>query len=84
MKEMGLSRTKWTSPGWPSLTAGSATTGAMPRVWPSSLVDNHCGGRLGDHHMHGGRRPLGPVNVFATTEDRGPDIWRIKEALSLH
>ena len=38
MREIGLSRLKWTSPGWPGLALGSATTGAMPRVWPSSQV----------------------------------------------
>ena len=34
MKEMGLSRPEWTSPEWPSLAVGGATTGAMPRVGP--------------------------------------------------
>ena len=47
--------------------------GAISRVWPTSQVDYHCraaGGRLGDRHMPGGRRPLGPANV-GVTEDRG-------------
>ena len=34
-----------------------------PRVWPSGQVDHlTAGGRLGDRHMSGGRRPLGPAN----------------------
>ena len=44
MKEIGLSRPKWTLPGWPSLAFGGATTGAMPREWHSSQVDHHCRG----------------------------------------
>ena len=52
----------------------------MPRVWPSSQVaTTTAGGRLGDRHLPGGRRPLGPANV-GVTEDRGQQIvWRIKE-----
>ena len=70
MKEMGLSRPKWTSPGWLGL-ALDATSGAMPRVWPSSQVGTTtAGGRLGDRHMPGGRRPLGLTND-GVTEDRG-------------
>ena len=38
------------------------------------------GGRLGDRHMPGGRRPLGPANV-GVTEDRIQNVWRIKEDL---
>ena len=34
MKEMGLSRLKSTSPGWPRLAF----------EWPSSQVDHHCRG----------------------------------------
>ena len=84
MKEMGLSRPEWTSSGWPSLAVGGATTDAMPRVWPSSHVATTtatAGGRLGDRHMSGGRRPLGPANV-GVTEDQGQVVWRIKEGLS--
>ena len=44
MKEMGLGRPKWTSPGWSSLAFEVATTGAMPRECPSSQVDHHCRG----------------------------------------
>ena len=80
---MGLSRPEWTSPGWPSLAVGlaGATPGAMPRVWTSSQVaTTTAGGRLGDHHMSGGRRPLGPANV-GVTEDRGQVVWRIKQEL---
>ena len=43
----------------------------MPRVWLSSQVGTTtAGGQLGDRHMPGGRRPLGPANV-GVTEDRG-------------
>ena len=83
MKEMGLSGPKWTSAGWPSLAVGGATTGAMPREWPSSQVATTTAGeRLGDRHMPGGRRPLGPANG-GVTEDRGQDVWRIKEGESV-
>ena len=42
----------------------------MPRVWLSSQVaTTTAGGRLGDRHMPGERRPLGPANV-GVTEDR--------------
>ena len=59
--EMGLSRPEWTSTGWLSLAVEGATTGAMPRVWPSSQVATTTAGeRLGDCHMPGGRRPPGP------------------------
>ena len=79
MKEMGLSRPKLTSPGWPGLALGGATTGAMPRWWPSSQVATTTArGRLGDRHMPHGRRPPGPANV-GVTEDRGKVVWRIKE-----
>ena len=44
MKEIGLGRPKRTSPGWSSLAFEVATTGAMPREWPSSQVDRHCRG----------------------------------------
>ena len=83
MKKIGLSRPEWTSPGWPSLAVGlgDATTGAMPRVCPSSLVATTTAGeRLRDRHMSGGRRPPGPANV-CVTEDRGQVIWRIKQEL---
>ena len=53
----------------------------MPRVWPSSQVATTTAGRrLGDRHIPGGRRPLGPANVDGT-EDRGYVVWRIKEDL---
>ena len=83
MKKMGLSRTEWTSPGWPSLAVGleGATPGAMPRVWPSSqFTTTTAGERLSDRHMSGGRRPPGPANV-GVTEDRGQVVWRIKQEL---
>ena len=48
-----------------------ATTGAMPRVWPSGQVDHQLpGDGSGDRHMPGGRRPLGPANG-GVTEDWG-------------
>ena len=37
----------------------------------------------GDHHMPGGRRPLGPANE-GVTEDWGKVILRIKEDLFIH
>ena len=37
---------------WPGLALGGATTGAMPRVWPSSQVGTTTAGRrLRDRHM---------------------------------
>ena len=76
---MGLSRPEWTSPGWPGLALGGATTGAMPRVWPFSHGST-AGERLRDRHMSGGRRPPGPANV-GVTEDRGQVVWKIKQQL---
>ena len=62
-------------------TIGGATTGAMPRVWPSSQVATTTAGeRLRDRLMSGGRRPPGPANV-GVTEDRGQVVWRIKQEL---
>ena len=46
MKEMSLRH----RPGGRNWPLEVATTGAMPRVWPSGQVDHHCrggGGRLG-------------------------------------
>ena len=81
MKEMGLSRPEWTSPGWPSLAVGGATTGAMPRVWPfSQVATTTAGERLRDRHMASGRRPPGPANM-GVTEDRGQVVWKIKQQL---
>ena len=80
---MGLSRPEWTSPRWPSLAVGlgGATSGAMPRVWPSSQVATTTAGeRLRDRHMSGGRRPLDPANG-GVTEDQGQVVWRIKQEL---
>ena len=63
----------------PGCRVGGATTGVMPHVWPSSQVSSTAaGGRLGDRHMPGGRRPLGSANV-GVTEDRGQDVWRMEE-----
>ena len=82
MKEMGLSRSKWTSPGWSSLAFEVATTGAMPREWPLKPGGPPLpGDGSGDRHMPGGRRPLGPANG-GVTEDWGKVILRIKEDLS--
>ena len=65
------------------LAFGGATTGAMPRVWPSSLRwTTTAEGRLGDRHMPGGRRPLGPANG-GVLEDWGQVVLRIKEDLVL-
>ena len=78
---MGLSRPKWTSLGWPSLTVGGATPGAMSRWWPySQVATTTAEGRLGDRHMPSGRRPLGPAKV-GVTEGREQDVWRIAEDL---
>ena len=41
------------------------------------------GDGLGDRHMPGGQRPLGPANG-GVTEDWGKVILRIKEDLSVH
>ena len=71
MKEMGLSRPKWTSPGWPRLTFGgchhqrhAACVALRPGRPPLP------GDGSGDRHMPGGRRPLGPANG-GVTEDWG-------------
>ena len=47
---------------------------------PPARSTTTAGGRLGDRHMPGGRRPPGPANV-GVTEDRGQVVWRIKEDL---
>ena len=81
MKEMGLSRPKWTSSGWPRLAFGGchhrchATCVALRPGRPPLPGDGS-----GDRHMPGGRRPLGPANG-GVTEDRGQVILRIKEDL---
>ena len=72
---------KRTSTGWPSLTVKGTTPGTMPQWWPSSQVTTTtAGGRLGDRHMPGGRRPLDPA-IAGVTGDRGQDVWRINEDL---
>ena len=68
---MGWRRWVWVGksgrrPGGRDWLLKVATTGAMPRVWPSSQVDHHCGGRHGDRHMPGGRRPPGLANGGVT------------------
>ena len=71
MKELGLGRPKWTSPGWLRLTFGgchhrrhAACVTLRPGRPPLP------GDGSGDRHMPGGRRPLGPANG-GVTEDRG-------------
>ena len=81
MKEMGLSRPKWTSPWWSSLAFGGchhrrhAALVALKPGGPPLPGDGS-----GDRHMPGGRRPLGPANG-GVTEDWGKVILRIKEDL---
>ena len=80
---MGLSRPKWTSPGWSSL----AFWGCHHRRHAAWVALKPGGPPLpgdgsGDRHMPGGRRPLGPANG-GVTEDWGKVILRIKEDLSL-
>ena len=61
MKEMGLSRPKRTSPGWPRLAFGGCHHRAACvtlRPDPPPLP----GDGSGDRHLPGGRRPLGPAN----------------------
>ena len=78
--EMSLSGPKWMPPGLPSLAVRGAIPGAMPGWWSSSPVTTTtAGGRLGDRHMPGERRPPGPANV-GLTEDRGQVVWGIKES----
>ena len=38
MKVMGFGGPKWTTTGWPSLTVGGVTPGAMPRWWRSNQI----------------------------------------------
>ena len=81
MKEIGLSRSKWMSRGWPRLAFGGrhhrrhAACVALRPGRPSLPGDGS-----GDRHMPGGRRPLGPANG-GVTEDWGQVILRIKEDL---
>ena len=71
MKEMGLSRPKWTSAGWPRWWLLEVPPPASYRVCgPQARSTTTAGGRLGDRHMPGGRRPLGPANG-GVTEDWG-------------
>ena len=62
-------------PGWRCHPRRHAAVVASSQVATTTV-----GGRLGDRHMPGGRRPLGPANV-GVTEGRGQDVWRIKEDL---
>ena len=74
MKEMGLSGPKWTMG-----LSRRFHPGVMPRWWPSSQVATTTAeGRLGDRHMPGGRRPLGPASV-GVAEDRVQHVWRINK-----
>ena len=72
MKEMRLSRPKWTSPGWPRLAFGDChqyrrhAACVAPKPGRPPLP----GDGSGDRHMPGGRRPLGPANG-GVTEDWG-------------
>ena len=45
---------------------------------PLARSTTTAGGRLGDRHMAGSRRPLGPATV-GVTEDREWDVGRIEE-----
>ena len=83
MKEMGLSRSKW-SVDVPRVAEPGCIRRFHHRRHPACVVfqpgrDHHCRGRLGDHHMPGGRRPLSPANV-GETEDRDM-FWRTNEDL---
>ena len=70
MKEMGLSGQSGRRPGgrdWPLEVPPPApcrVCGSQAK-WTTTT-----GGRLGDRHMPGGRRPLGPANG-GVTEDWG-------------
>ena len=70
MKEMGLSRPKWTSPGWPRLAFGGCHHRRHAAYGTPARVTTTAGGRLRDRHMPGGRRPLGPANG-GVIENRG-------------
>ena len=70
MKEMGLSRLKWTSPGWPAETDLCRLPPPAPChvCGPQARSTTTAGDGSGDRHMPGGRRPLGPANG-GVTED---------------
>ena len=65
--------TRVTEPGFGRCHHPKCRVCGPPARWTTTA-----GGWLGDRHMPGGRRPLGPANVNVT-EDRGKVVWRIKE-----
>ena len=84
MKEMGLSRSKWTSPGWPGWLLEVPPPAPCHVCGPQAQArwTTTAGERLGDRHMSGGRRPLGPANANGgVTEHWGKAVLRIKEDL---
>ena len=69
MKEMGLSRPKVDVARVAETGLWRSPPPALCRVCgPQARSTTTAGGRLGDRHMPGGRRPLGPANG-GVTED---------------
>ena len=61
MKETAKNGPKWTSIGWSNLAIGDSTPAQRHAAVaaPSQLETTTAGGRLGDRHIPGDRRPLG-------------------------